>query len=487
MKIMNRHTIFRRIALATAMVPSCAIQVLARADAERPNIIFILADDLRWDAMGFMGHPFLKTPNLDRLRAQGVHFQNAFVTTALCSPSRASILTGAYAHRHRVIENEKGEFDHAQMPTFPRLLKDSGYETAFIGKWHMRRNDRPRPGFDYWLSFRGQGVYTDPVLNENGKEVKAIGYTTDILTDYAVNFVNKERTSPYCLYLSHKAVHSPFTPAPRDVGAYAGIPLPEPASARDTYAGKPTWTRAVASVEPGVQVDVPDAVEPPAWDPSHPRRMGYLHTINALDHGVGRILDALEKRGELDHTVIIFTSDNGYFLGEHGLGDKRLMYEESIRIPLLMHYPPLVKAGSTVTQMVLNIDFASTILDLAGVNPAKTMQGVSVLPLLAGHTEGWRTSFLYEYWVDLTPRIPRTVGVRTEDWKLIRYPDIDDIDEMYDLEKDRHEMNNLAAVPDHAVQHQVLEAELMRLLKESGWEQGAQKGAPLPVQQQEKE
>jgi arylsulfatase A-like enzyme len=469
-----------RIGLAAAVtVSSCALQGWASSEAKRPNIIFILADDLRWDAMSSMGHPFLKTPAMDRMRAEGVTFQNAFVTTALCSPSRASILTGAYAHNHRVTGNEKSEIDHDAMPTFPRLLKESGYETAFVGKWHMRRGDHPRPGFDYWLSFRGQGVYTDPVLNENGNVVKATGYTTDILTDYAINFINKERESPYCLYLSHKAVHSPFTPAPRDAGVYAGRPLPEPANARDTYAGKPKWTRS-RFVEDGANGDVPDAVEPPEWDPAHARRMGYLHTINALDHGLGRILDALKARGELDNTVIIFTSDNGYFLGEHGLGDKRVMYEESIRVPLLMRYPPLAKPGSAVDQMVLNIDLAPTILDLAGVPAATTMQGTTVLPLLAGHADGWRSSFLYEYWVDLTPWIPRMVGVRTEKWKLVRYPDIDDIDELYDLESDRLEMHNLAIAPEYAQQRQSLEAELMRLLTETGWENGAQRNASLP-------
>ncbi len=470
-----------RIGLTAAVtVSASAMQPGVSTEIQRPNIIFILADDLRWDAMGFMGHPFLKTPNLDRMRAEGVHFQNAFVTTALCSPSRASILTGAYAHNHRVIGNEKREIDHDKMPTFPRLLKESGYETGFVGKWHMKRGDYPRPGFDYWLSFKGQGVYTDPVLNENGNVVKATGYTTDILTDYAVKFIQKEREAPYCLYLSHKAVHSPFTPAPMDAESYAGIKLKEPANARDTYAGKPKWTRAVVSVETGVHVDGPDAVEPPVWDPSHARWMGYMKTLNALDRSLGRILDVLAERGELDNTVIIFTSDNGYFHGEHGVGDKRLMYEESIRIPLLMRYPPLAQAGSTVNQMVLNIDLAPTILDLAGVSAAKTMQGYSVLPLLAGRADGWRTSFLYEYWIDLTLRIPRTVGVRTEDWKLIRYPDIDDIDEMYDLKRDRIEMTNLALAPDHEKQRKTLEAELMRLLKETGWEHGAQRNAPLP-------
>jgi len=441
------------------------------AATTRPNIIFILTDDQRWDAMSCMGHPFLKTPNMDRIREEGVLYKNAFVTTSLCSPARASFLTGAYAHSHGVIGNWGCEFDHDETPSFPRALQESGYETAFVGKWHMAKHARPRPGFDYWLSFRGQGVYTDPTLNENGREFKASGYMTDLLTGYAVKFIKRERKKPFCLYLSHKAVHGPFTPAPRHKDSYPDATIPEPPNAKDTFEGKPAWLRGGVA-DPRQKTapkDVPKAIEPKEYDPRAPKRLDYLRALSAVDEGIGRIFKVLEEAGELENTVIMFAGDNGYFHGEHGRGDKRLMYEESLRIPLIMRYPAAVKPGSTVERMVLNIDVAPTLLALAGAQPPKTVQGRSPVPLLAGDARNWRTSFLYEYWVDLMDRIPRMLGVRTEDWKLIRYPDIDDMDEMYDLRNDPHEMTNLALDPKYADRHRQLGAELDRLIKETGY------------------
>jgi len=440
----------------------CAGSAAASVVAKRPNIIFILTDDQRWDAMSCLGHPFLKTPNMDRLRHEGALYANAFVTTALCSPSRASFLTGAYAHTHGVTSNRGREIDHDKTPSFPRVLREAGYETAFVGKWHMNRRSQPRPGFDYWLSFSGQGVYADPTLNENGRAFKAEGYTTDLLTDFAIAFMKREHEKPYCLYLSHKAVHSPFIPAPRHAGSYDGVTLPSPPNTQDTFSGKPAWLRGGVAVPgtPAAVQAIPDALTPTQWDPTEQRRRGYWKTLNAVDDGIGRILAALEESGELDHTIIMFASDNGYFHGEHGRGDKRLMYEESIRIPLLIRYPPVVKPNSTVEQMVLNIDVAPTLLDLAGVQAPQTVQGCSTVPLLEGAFAGWRTSFLYEYWVDMTDRVPRLLGVRTDRWKLIRAPDIDDIDELYDLENDPYEMHNLAQDPAYAGQRDALRAEL---------------------------
>jgi len=438
---------------------------------KRPNIVFILTDDQRWDAMGCVGHPFLKTPNMDRICSEGVRFVNAFVTTSLCSPSRASFLTGAYAHSHGVIGNWGCEFDHDNMPSFPRALKESGYETAYVGKWHMGRGAHARPGFDYWLSFRGQGVYTNPTFNENGREFKATGYVTDLLTDHAVEFIKKERKKPFALYLSHKAVHGPFTPAPRHKNSYPGAEIPEPPNARDTFKGKPAWLRGgIADPRRKNAVkDVPEAMKPKKYNPAVPARLNYMRALSAVDEGIGRIFKVLEEEGELDNTVIMFAGDNGYFHGEHGRGDKRLMYEESLRIPLLMRYPAAAKPGSIVEQLVLNIDVAPTLLELAGVAPPATVQGRSTVPLLAGNAEGWRTSFLYEYWVDMTDRIPHMLGVRTEGWKLIRYPDIDDIDEMYDLRNDPHEMTNLALQPEHAEKRRELSVELDRMMKETGY------------------
>lgn len=467
---MNRREFLTAIAAAATM-SSCVTSKVGTTPAKRPNIIFILTDDQRWDAMSCMGHPFLKTPNMDRIRREGVLYKNAFVTTSLCAPSRASFLTGAYAHNHGVIGNWGCEFNHDEMHSFPRVLQEAGYDTAFIGKWHMKKTAKPRPGFDYWLSFSGQGVYTDPMLNENGRDFEAKGYTTDLLTDYAVKYIEAQNEKPFCLYLSHKAIHSPFTPAPRHADSYTGVELPAPPNTKDTFAGKPKWLRG-GIADPRVTDGpdhVPESVEPQTWDPTEARRMGYMRTINAVDDGIGRLFKLLEERGELDNTVIMFAGDNGYFHGEHCRGDKRLMYEESIRIPLIMRYPAIAKPNSTVEQMVLNIDVAPTLLELAGAPVPKTVQGRSVLPLLAGDTKGWRTSFLYEYWLDLTDRVPRMLGVRTDGWKLIRYPDIDDIDEMYDLKKDPYEMANLALLPEYAEKHKQLGAELDRLMKETGY------------------
>lgn len=450
---------------------------LAAASAEeqpRPNVLFILTDDQRWDAMSCMGNPFVATPNMDRLRNEGALFANAFVTTSLCSPSRASFLTGTYAHTHGVFGNWGLEFDSEQTPSFPLLLQKSGYETAFIGKWHMGKSSDPRPGFDYWLSFSGQGVYENPPLNENGRQFKAQGYITDLLTDYALTFLQHDRDKPFCLYLSHKAVHGPFTPAERHRGLLADAEISKPVSFDDTFEGKPRWQREALVRGRGVKrtrgrKPVPDSIPPSKWNPRRKTQLDYYRALSAVDEGIGRVLETLEAQGQLDNTVIIFAGDNGYFHGEHRRGDKRLMYEESLRIPLLMRYPPLVRPGTTINQMVLNIDVAPTILDLAGVSLAATMQGESVLPLFREKDAPWRQSFLYEYWVDLTPAIPRMVGVRTPDWKLVEYPDLDDTPELYDVRDDRYEMTNLSGKKEYAEKLAELQSELKRLMDETGY------------------
>lgn len=447
----------------------------APAGPERPNLLFILTDDQRWDALGCLGHPFLKTPNLDRIRTDGALFANAFVTTSLCSPSRASFLTGCYAHTHGVMQNEKRDFDFTGTPSFAQLLQPAGYRTGFLGKWHMAGTSEPRPGFDYWLSFRGQGVYTDPVFNENGKEYKASGYMTDLLNEKALAFLESAPADqPFCLYLSHKAVHQPFTPAPRHEGLWPQAELPEPPNYRDTFADKPEWMRnaygvtseRVVNDRPGTNAE---ARPMPPWDGKRKPALDYYRAIEAVDEGVGQILALLEKQGRLDNTVIVFAGDNGYFWGEHRRGDKRLMFEEALRIPLLIRYPKLVKPGSTIERMALNIDLAPTFLDLAGVPVPSHMQGRSWRPLFAGDPADWRRSFLYEYWVDLTPTIPRILGVRTENWKLVRYPDLHDIDELYDLRQDPHELHSLVKDPASAEVYGKMKAELDRLLKETGY------------------
>ena len=457
--------------------------------ARRPNIVFVLVDDQRWDAAGFMGHPFLPTPNIDRIANEGVRFDNAFVTTSLCSPSRACFLTGCYAHTHGVVTNDGNDPDPG-CPTFPALLQKRGYETAFIGKWHMAPSAQPRDGFDYWLSFAGQGHYTDPDLNENGRDFKASGYMTDILTDYAVAWLRQPRERPFCLVLSHKAVHGPFTPAARHAEALADARTPEPASYRETLADKPAWLRRMMTygARRGEWIGsqgrpVPAEIPPQDWDPASKSRLDYYRAMLAVDDSVGRVLRALEASGQLERTAVVYASDNGFFHGEHRRGDKRLAYEESIRIPMVMRYPEAVRPGTACEDLVLNIDLAPTLLELAGAAIPAHMQGASLRPLLAEESARWRESFLYTYFrEEWLPSIPLIHGVRSRRWKYIAYPDVDDIEELYDLAADPQEMRNLAGDPGRTGVLHEMRAELRRLLQQTEYPTDRQLGA-APVSQ----
>ena len=443
---------------------SAAAARVAAQRGTRPNIVFILTDDQRWDMLSCLGHPFVKTPHLDRLRREGVLFSNAVVTTSLCSPSRASFLTGTYAHTNGVTDNTGREFDPDRTPSFPQVLQKAGYETAYVGKWHQARHANPRPGFDYWLSFRGQGVYIDPELNENGRAFKGTGYMTDLLTDYAVKFVKRAHEKPFCLMLGHKAIHGPFTPAERHKDLYADVSVPEPPNYRDDLGSKPAWQRRRDRNNPTAAP--PERLDAKPWSGKKSAEfMDYYRTLSAVDDGVGRIYEALAAKGILDDTLVIFASDNGYFKGEHnGLGDKRLPYEEALRIPFLMRYAKLIRPNSTIDAMTLNLDLAPTLIELAGAKAPAVMQGRSLMPLLTGKRPKWRESFLYEYWVDLNPLLPRMVGIRTADAKLIRFPEIQDIPEMYDLRQDPHEMRNIAADAAYSARRKRLERELDQLL-----------------------
>src|SRR5215471_16021458 len=327
-------------------------QPSAAQNSSRPNIVFILIDDLRWDELGCVGHPYLQTPYIDRIAKEGALFRNAFMTTPLCSPSRASFLTGQYAHTHGITDNVDRAAASHQLVTFPALLNRSGYETAFIGKWHMGNDDAPRPGFDRWVSFKGQGTYINPDINENGKTVKRPGYTTDILSGYAVDFIRQRHDKPYLVYLAHKAIHPEvtqnndgsvnladaerFIPAERHQNAYAGVSIPRRPNYGRPPTGKPALLRQIDNLPPlGAGTVTPDQAI-----------LGRQRTLLAIDEGVGEILKALKETSQLDNTIIVFTSDNGYFYGEHGLSaERRLAYEESIRMPLLVRYPGAVKPG----------------------------------------------------------------------------------------------------------------------------------------------
>jgi len=442
---------------------SLATPALAPEAAGRPNIVFMYTDDQRWDALSCAGHPFVKTPNIDRIAKEGVRFRNAFVTTPLCSPSRASFLTGQYAHTHKVTGNGNNNALSHELLTFPRLLQRHGYETAFIGKWHMGNDDTPRPGFDHWVSFRGQGVYVDPQLNVNGAPVSAKGYMTDILTGRAVEFLRRTHSKPFLLYLGHKAVHGPFTPAERHKDLYSDQPITRAPSGQNSLEGKPALQRKIE------EKPLPAQVQAQLRGPNDELVRNQLRTLQAVDEGAGQVLEALQEKKQLDNTLVIFTSDNGYFWGEHGLGDKRAAYEESIRIPMVMRYPKLIKAGTTLDEAALNIDIGPTLLDVAGAAIPRQIQGRSLAPLWRGRRSGWRQSFLTEYFAEPQyPRIPSWQAVRTEQWKYIHYTELEGMDELYDLKADPFEMKNLIQEPGARGALKRMQEELERLLRETG-------------------
>jgi len=445
------------LALCAALCGLAAAVPRAAAQSARPNIVFILVDDLRWDALGCTGHPFAKTPNLDGLARAGGTFRNAFVTTPLCSPSRGSFLTGQYVGTHGVRGNANNNALSHRLITFPRLLHDAGYETGYFGKWHMGNDDMPRPGFDRWVGFRGQGAHVDPQINIDGQAQKVTGYMTDLLTDHSVEFLKKSRTKPFLAYVAYKAVHGPFVPAPRHKELYADQPIVRAPNAKDTNEGKPALTRRVNDQPP----------PGPGTGSGDELIRNQLRMLAAIDEGVGRIVDTLKQTGQLDNTLIVFTSDNGYFWGEHGLGDKRWAYEESIRIPLLMRYPRRIAAGRKLDQIVLNVDIAPTFLDLSGVPVPKHVQGRSLLPLFGADAPGWRKSAFLEYFAEpMYIRHPEWQAVRTEGWKYIRYPTLQGMDELYDLGADRYEMKNLIADPGSRSRLEELRRELDGLVKE---------------------
>jgi arylsulfatase A-like enzyme len=430
------------------------------AEQSRPNIVFILIDDIRYDAFSCMGHPVAKTPNIDRIANEGALFKNFFVTLPLCSPSRGSFLTGRYAHKNGIIDNAEHNEQSHKLITFPKLLRDVGYETAFIGKLHMGNDDSPRPGFDRWVSFKGQGIYKDCPLNIDGEHKSVPGYITDILNSNAVEFINRPHSKPFALYLAHKAVHGPFTPPDRYKKLYAGIKIPFAPSIHDNDADKPVL---LLTDPKHPKQKAPKGAD---WEGPQEGARNQLRCLGAVDDGVRDIFQALEKNGQLDNTIIVFTSDNGYFWGEHGLGDKRWAYEESIRDPLFIRYPKLIKAGTKYDQMVLNIDMAPTFLELGGAKIPSDIQGASLVPLFKDKSAPWRHSALFEYFVDPPyPRFPAWKAARTDDWIYIRYEGIKGMDELFDLKKDRYQMHNLINDPSSAKQLKTMQAELDQLLK----------------------
>lgn len=442
---------------------------LARIPQARPrNIVLILADDHRYDALGFLGHPFLQTPRLDELARNGIHFPNAFVTTALCSPSRASILTGLYAHRHRVVDNNNPVPPGTHF--FSQYLKQAGYETAFIGKWHMGgEGDDPQPGFDHWVSFRGQGTYLPNPngLNVNGRRVPQKGYITDELTDYAIDWLKGRRGNrPFMLYLSHKAVHAEFIPAERHKGRYQNRTFRPPVTMADTpenNEGKPVWVRNQRNSWHGVEYPYHSDLDIAEYNKR------YMETLLAVDDSVGRVMDYLKERGWLDSTLVIYMGDNGFAFGEHGLIDKRTAYEESMRIPMIAHCPELFRGGGReVKSVVANIDIAPTFLEAAGLRAPEYMDGRSFIPVAQGKRIAWRDALLYEYyWERNFPHTPTIHALRGDRYKYIHYHGIWDTDELYDLQNDPLERRNLINDPAHASVVREMNRKLFAMLEAS--------------------
>ncbi len=417
-------------------------------ESQRPNVILMISDDHRHDALGAVqrelgkaaNFPFFKTPQLDRLGDSGARFRNAFVVHSLCSPSRATMLTGLYSHQHGIIHNA---LPFTSTDTWAAVLGASGWKTGYFGKWHMGEQ-RERPGFEETATFIGQGVYFDCPFLVNGKETPTTGWVDDVTTDFALDFIKRNRRVPFAMMVGFKTPHDKRTPPERYATLHSDARFKEPASGRDD----PPWRK------PGTGK---------VWLPESKDRLAYFQTIAGMDENVGRILDVLEDLKLRENTLIIYVGDNGYYLGEHGLGDKRTAYEESIRIPFLLSFPNLVKKGTIRDEMVLNLDIAATILEYCGLRPTWKQYGRSLVPLLAsapGET-AWRRTFLYTNYEDPAyPTVPQDSGyvegtfdvlaLRTESQKYIEYPGHPAWSQFFDLRVDPLEMDNLISKPSSA-------------------------------------
>jgi arylsulfatase A-like enzyme len=452
----------------------------------RPNILVILVDDLRFDEFGAGGHPYMKTPGIDRIAHEGALFDRAFHTTPICSPNRASILTGQYASRHGIIDNVARDLASYRIPNYHVELQRLGYETAHIGKWHMGNSGKPRPGYDYWIAYDGHGRLNDPRLNEHGKYVQRSGYITDIMNDMAVDFVKAKHRKPWSLWFAHKAVHPDaeqaadgtfrmdgYVAAERHKDLYRGCVFPKKPNMlppAEIVKQKPAWAEAIELRKlPESQVML-DAIHSGKQEEIRLRAA----MMAAVDEGVEMIFAALEQTGQLDNTFILFLGDNGYFFGEHGIGpERRFAYEEGIRSPFLVRYPKRVKAGLRVNELVLCQDIAPTLLELAGGKPGKHVQGRSLLPLFARGKRKlaapWRKSILLEYWAENAyPWLVNMTykAVRTDRYKFIHWVNRSrngELDELYDLERDPYEVVNVNKRASYRPVREKLQKELRRL------------------------
>ena len=484
------------------LLPLLFVPLLSAAAAERPNLLFVFCDDLTNQALSCFGdaRKLLDTPNIDRLAAQGMKFSRCLVPNSICGPSRAAVLTGKYSHLNGFYCNESGRpFDGAQQ-TFPKLLQKAGYQTALIGKWHLESDPT---GFDHWHILPGQGQYYNPPMIRDGKRVKHEGYTTDIITDFSIDWIRaRDKTKPFLLMSQHKAPHREWAPALRHLGWDGDRIHAEPETLFDSYDGNRglAWQDQDMTLEKSFTERDAKLTPPPYLTPEQlkywndyyePRNAkfraanlsgrdllrwkyqrymhDYLGTIKAVDESVGRLLDFLEAEGLADNTVVVFSSDQGFYLGEHGWFDKRWILEESLRTPLVVKVPGLTQPGSASDRLVSVVDFASTFLDLAGQPQPADLQGRSLMPLLRGETpSNWRQSFYYHYYeYPLWHKVRPHYGVVTDRYKLVHYykPDLDEW-ELYDRQINPAETRNFIADPAYADTIAELKVELARLRTE---------------------
>ncbi|NIK78329.1 arylsulfatase A-like enzyme [Paenibacillus castaneae] len=465
---------------------------------KRPNILFIMSDDHAAHAMSCYDSKINETPNIDRIAKEGMRMDNCFCTNSICTPSRAAILTGTYNHVNGV-KTLSDRLDGRQQ-TVAKLLQQDGYQTAMIGKWHLGHGGNSDPtGFDFWSVFPGQGDYYDPSMIEMGKSITVPGYATDIVTDKSIDWMaNRDKDKPFLLMCHHKAPHRPWIPDKKHAHLYEDLDIPEPETFNDDYSNRAS---AAAAAEMRIDRDLTKndfKMDPPAqlegaalksW--KYQRYIkDYLRCIASVDDNVGRMLDYLDEEGLTEDTIVIYTSDQGFFLGDHGWYDKRFMYEESLRMPFVIRYPRKIAAGSVSKHMVLNVDFAPLFLNYAGINVPESMQGASFHSILQGEEPAeWRTSMYYRYWTHLSEhKVYAHYGIRTEQYKLIYYyadalgtlgsEDESKIPEweLFDLKKDPYEMINVYNDPDYERVVAVLDKELHRLQEELGDERFVYKG-----------
>lgn len=487
------------IILSAVFWNSCATKAKDFEKTKRPNILFIMSDDHTTQAITAYGgiyDEYAQTPNIDRLAEEGMIMHNVFCTNAICGPSRASILTGKYSHINGYYKNESGGQFNPDQWTFPEELHKSGYQTALFGKWHL--GSEPR-GFDYYKYHEGggqQGFYWNPIYNQNGETVTEKGYATNLTTDFALQWLDEaaKKDQPFCMLLQFKAPHRNWEPDTKYVDLWDDIEMPYPETYNDDYVGREKtagdtdmtmddFNRKDMKLTPpeGLtgkdlnkwytfgnkrgEVVVLDKSRTPEQNRNKKYQIyikDYLACVKSVDDNVGRVLNYLDEHGLTENTIVIYTSDQGFYLGEHGWFDKRFMYEESLRMPFLIRYPKIIKAGSENTDIITNIDFAPTLIDAAGIEKPAEVQGNSFLSNLSGHkANDWQTSMYYHYyefpfWHHVQPHY----GIRNDRYKLIHFYYNVDVWEFYDLQNDPHEMNNLINEPEYALTIESLKKEL---------------------------